>query len=165
MKRYGIRLDTNIDGEPKIRIYTSQQGEWVRWEDVVCTGCFDPNCNGAKPAFRTPTINITMEDLTNRENYTWEQEKEADAQVREFDEFIEKHNQALKVFCKECEYLGRSYADIHEYSHGYGKKIYTCSRSKLNTKDTWYAPNVQYALKPSERNKHNDCSLFKRKGE
>ena len=64
MKRYDLE-DTSYCGRGEYGMVEDPEGEWVRWEDVVCTGCFDPNCNGVKPAFRTPTINITMEDLTN----------------------------------------------------------------------------------------------------
>ena len=28
------------------------EGEWVRFEDIFCNGCFDPNCTGIKPGFR-----------------------------------------------------------------------------------------------------------------
>ena len=34
MKRYSLTIDMNMDGELKVRTYVSDQGEWVKHEDV-----------------------------------------------------------------------------------------------------------------------------------
>ena len=34
MKRYRLTIDRNMDGELKLRTYVSDQGEWVKHEDV-----------------------------------------------------------------------------------------------------------------------------------
>ena len=88
----------------------------------------------------------------------WEDAENACNSIREFDEFIEKHNKALKVFCRDCIHLGRSWS----CGHGNGDEVQYCT-SPLNKKETWYAPDVDYAQTPQERNKNNDCTLFERK--
>ena len=79
----------------------------------------------------------------------WEDAENACNAIREFDEFIEKHNQALKVFCKHCKHFDVFMRCMHPN----------------NLVDSWEMPDASTILEPSERNKHNDCSLFKRKGE
>jgi len=113
------------------------EGEWVKWEDVE------------------PFIPSFARDLINPDNYYVPYGN------------AEKPIAPPKVFCKECEYLETYHPPTISRNAPWNSGEcgeHMCS-SPQNISDSWYEPCEKYALSPQERNKHNDCSLFKRKGE
>ena len=72
MKRYSQILDRNLDNKPYIRVYESDHGEWVKYEDVL--KLLDPDmlflmCNCAeKTAGKQP---ITWRSVKGSAYFSW----------------------------------------------------------------------------------------------
>ena len=72
--------------------------------------------------------------------------------MREFDEFIEKHNQSVKVFCSDCKHFSM-------YRFG---MAHACMHLD-NLKDSWEGSKYIAIATPQERNKNNDCKDWEKK--
>jgi hypothetical protein len=66
----------------------------------------------------------------------------------------------MKVFCKECKWLGGTSIEMH-----YGPPIKTrngawCFNDKVLDMSDWFSV---YSPHPSETNKNNDCPYFEKR--